>query len=507
VTEDSNLNFNISATDPDATIPALTAENIPANATFTDNGDGTGTFDFNPDYTQSGAYDVLFIATDGSLSDSELVTITVNEAGNQAPVQAAIGPRQTTEGINLSFIVTATDADATFPVMTAENLPADATYNDNGDGTASFSFTPSYVQAGVYYITFIASDGVLADSEVVTLIVIEAGNQAPILATIGAQSVTEGDNLNLVVTATDPDGSVPILRAENVPTNASFVDNGGGNGTFNVDPNYIQAGVYNVTFIAFDGVRADTEIVEITVVEAGNQTPVLAAIGAQSVAEGANLNFGISAIDADMTIPVLTAENVPTNATFIDNGNGTGTFDFNPDYTQTNVYNVTFIASDGALADTEIVTITVTEAGNQAPVLATIGAQAVTEGANLNFNISATDADATIPSFTAENVPTNATFVDNGDGTATFDFNPNYIQAGTYNVLYIASDGSFSDSELVTITVTEAGNQTPVLTAIGAQAVTEGANLNFNISATDADATIPSFIAENVPTNATFVDN
>jgi len=38
----------------------------------------------------------------------------------------------------------------------------------------------------------------------------------------------------------------------------------------------------------------------------GNQAPILAAIGPRSVNEGANLNFGVSATDADGTTPVLT---------------------------------------------------------------------------------------------------------------------------------------------------------------------------------------------------------
>ncbi|MFZ5981229.1 MAG: PKD domain-containing protein, partial [Candidatus Zixiibacteriota bacterium] len=402
---------------------------------------------------QAGIYNVLFIATDGSAADSETVTITVNEAGNQTPVLAAIGARAVTEGANLNFNISATDADATIPSFIAENVPTNATFVDNGNGTATFDFNPNYIQAGIYNVLFIATDGSAADSETVTITVNEAGNQTPVLAAIGAQAVTEGANLNFNISATDADSTIAVLTAENVPTNATFIDNGNGTGTFDFNPNYIQAGIYNVLFIASDGSLSDSETVTITVNEAGNQAPVLATIGARAVNEGANLNFNISATDVDETTPALSAENIPTNATFVDNGDGTATFDFNPDYIQAGIYNVLFIASDGLLSDSELVTITVNEAGNQTPVLAAIGARAVTEGANLNFNISATDADATIPSFIAENVPTNATFVDNGNGTATFDFNPDYTQSGAYDILFIASDGSLADSELVTVTV------------------------------------------------------
>ena len=441
VNEGANLNFSVSATDPDLTTPTLTAVNVPTNATFTDNGNGTGTFNFNPNFTQAGVYNVTFIASDGALADSEVVAITVIDAGNQRPVLATIGPRSVTEGANLNFGISATDPDATTPTLTAIGVPTNATFTDNGNGTGTFNFNPNFTQAGVYNVTFIASDGTLADSEVVAITVIDAGNQRPVLATIGPKSVNEGANLNFSTSATDPDVTTPTMTAVGLPPNATYVDHRNGTATFNFNPDFTQAGVYNVTFIASDGTLADSEVVAITVIDAGNQRPVLATIGPKSVNEGAILNFSTSATDPDVTTPTMTAVGVPTNATYIDNGNGTGTFNFNPNFTQAGVYNVTFIASDGTLADSEVVAITVIDAGNQRPVLAAIGPKSVTEGANLNFSTSATDPDATIPTLTAVNVPPNATFTNNGNGTGTFNFNPNFTQAGVYNVTFIASDG------------------------------------------------------------------
>ncbi|MCX6831824.1 MAG: hypothetical protein NT028_06755, partial [candidate division Zixibacteria bacterium] len=280
------------------------------------------------------------------------------QAQAQAPVLAAIGPRGVNEGANLNFIASASDPDLTTPIMTAVDVPTNATYIDNGNGTGTFNFNPSFTQAGIYNVTFIASDGALADSEVVAITVTDAGNQRPVLAAIGPQGVNEGANLNFIASATDPDLTTPIMTAVGLPTNATYVDNLNGTGTFNFSPDFTQAGVFNVTFIASDGTMADTEVVAITVTE-NNRPPALAAIGAGSVNEGANLNFGTSATDPDLTTPIMTAVGLPTNATYVDNLNGTGTFNFSPDFTQAGVFNVTFVASDGFLADSEVVAITV----------------------------------------------------------------------------------------------------------------------------------------------------
>jgi hypothetical protein len=124
-----------------------------------------------------------------------------------------------------------------------------------------------------------------------------------------------------------------------------------------------------------------------------------------------------------------------------------------------------FIASDGILADSQYVDITVTNV-NRAPVLDPITSpQTVAEGDSLLFTATASDVDLTTPLLTAEGLPANATFFDNGDGTGDFRFDPNYFQAGPYQVLFIASDGDLADSQYVDITVTNT-NRAPVLDPI-----------------------------------------
>ena len=503
VNEGAILNFRTSATDPDLTTPILTAVGLPPNATYVDHLNGTATFNFTPNFTQAGVINVTFIASDGFLADSEVVAITVNNV-NQAPVLATIGPRSVPEGSTLNFGTSASDPDLTTPTMTAVGLPLNATYVDNLNGTGSFSFSPDYTQAGLYNVTFIASDGLLADSEVVA-ITVTGTNLPPVLAAIGPKSVNEGAVLNFGTSASDPDLTTPTMTAVGLPPNATYTDNLNGTATFSFAPNFTQAGVINVTFIASDGFLADSEVVAITVNNV-NQAPVLATIGPRSVPEGSTLSFGTSASDPDLTIPTLTAVGLPLNATYVDHLNGTGTFSFSPSFTQAGLYNVTFIASDGVLADSEVVVITVTES-NLPPVLAAIGPKSVNEGAVLNFSTSASDPDLTTPIMTAVGLPPNATYVDHLNGTATFNFAPSFAQSGVINVTFIASDGFLADSEVVAITVIEAGNQAPVLATIGPRSVNEGANLTFGTSASDPDLTTPAMTAINLPVNATYVDN
>lgn len=91
-------------------------------------------------------------------------------------------------------------------------------------------------------------------------------NEAPMLdSIIGPWTVAEGDTLELWIYGSDPDRDSLILDVINAPANAIFFDSGNGAGSFTFAPDYAQAGVYDVTFIASDGSLADSETVQITV--------------------------------------------------------------------------------------------------------------------------------------------------------------------------------------------------------------------------------------------------
>ncbi|OMH38251.1 hypothetical protein BGP75_08355 [Motiliproteus sp. MSK22-1] len=78
VFEGGQLGFLLQSSDPNGTTPALRVDLLPAGATFTDQGTGTGVFNWFPQVGQSGTYKVTFIASDGSLETSMDVTIRIN---------------------------------------------------------------------------------------------------------------------------------------------------------------------------------------------------------------------------------------------------------------------------------------------------------------------------------------------------------------------------------------------------------------------------------------------
>lgn len=358
VDEGSNLNFVVSALDPDGTVPSMTTSLLPEGATFVDHEDGTATFDWTPTFNQADIYPVTFYVTDDSAAiDSEVVSITVNNV-NRTPELQTIGPKEVDEGSNLNFVVSALDRDGTVPSLTTSALPEGATFVDHEDGTATFDWTPGFDQTGLHYVTFYATDDSAAvDSEVVQITVGDV-NRPPELASIGNKSIAEGEVLSFDISAVDPDGTIPDLATSSLPDNADFTDNDDGSGSLSFEPNYDQAGEYPITFYASDGILIDSEEITITVINT-NRSPVLDPIGYQMVAVDTELLITVNASDPDGTIPSLSVIDEPTGATFDDHNDGTGIFVWTPVAGQEGFYDAVFIASDGELEDNETVTIEV----------------------------------------------------------------------------------------------------------------------------------------------------
>lgn len=80
-------------------------------------------------------------------------------AANTPPVLESIGAQSVAETETLNFTVTATDADATTPDLTATGLPTGATFNP-ADGTFNWAPVAGDADSSPYSVTFTAADEV-----------------------------------------------------------------------------------------------------------------------------------------------------------------------------------------------------------------------------------------------------------------------------------------------------------------------------------------------------------
>ncbi|MBI5779158.1 MAG: putative Ig domain-containing protein [Planctomycetes bacterium] len=411
---------------------------------------------------------------------------------DRPPVLTSPDDKNVNENTLLSFTLSASDPDGDTIAYSMVGTPTGSVLNPS---TGAFSWTPSYTQSGSYPVTFTATANSLADSKPITIIVSNV-NRPPVLAAVGNQTVNEAVLLTFTVSAADPDGDTITYSMAGTPTGSTLNSS---SGVFSWTPGYAQTGNYNVTFRAEDVSGAfDDETITISVGDV-NRPPVLAAIGNQAVNEGTTLTFTVSATDPDADTMTYSASGLPSGAVFTPT---TGVFSWTPNYTQAGIYNsVTFTVTDSGapnLADSETITISVNNT-DRPPVLTAPGNQAVDENSNLLFTLSASDPDGDTIAYSMAGTPTGAAL---NAGTGDFAWMPDYTQAGDYVVTFTATSNSLSDSKAITILVNNI-NRTPVLAAIGNQAVNEGALLTFTVSATDPDNDTLTYSATGLPGGAT----
>lgn len=189
----------------------------------------------------------------------------------------------------------------------------------------------------------------------------------------------------------------------------------------------------------------------------GENAPVLASIGSQSVAENATLTFTISATDADADTLTYSAASLPSGASF---NTSTRVFTYSPSYSvvedgeTSTTKSVTFAVSDGTgLSDSETVVITVSNT-NRSPTLEDPSDQTIGEGQKLTVSLAASDPDDDSLTYVTPNGLPDGAILNWSTGVLTW--RPGGSQSGTYSISVRAKDpyGS-SSSQTFTITVTD----------------------------------------------------
>lgn len=144
-------------------------------------------------FTDAGRHEVEIIASDGTATSREMVTVVVENV-NRAPTLQPITDVIVKENDKITLNPTATDADGdkvTFLYSTP--IAPDGMWQ------------PAKKDVGKYRITVTATDGML-NASTSFLLVVESLNQAPVIQMADLVTVDEGQTVTLSPVITDPEG-------------------------------------------------------------------------------------------------------------------------------------------------------------------------------------------------------------------------------------------------------------------------------------------------------------
>ncbi|QNP29942.1 cadherin domain-containing protein [Cylindrospermopsis curvispora] len=520
--------YTVLATDPDAGT-TLTYSLLGTDAARFNINSTTGavTFKTAPNFEVPGdgggnnIYDITVSASDGSLSASQAVAITVTNV-NEAPTITSSATASFAEnGTGTAYTVLATDPDAG-ATLTYSLLGTDAPlFNINSStGAVTFKTAPNFEVPGdgggnnIYDITVSASDGSLSTSQAVAITVTNV-NEAPTDLTLSATTIAENQAIGTVVgnfSTTDPDAGNSFTYS--LVTGAGATDNS----FFTIDGGQLK------TAAAFDFETKNSYSIRVRTADQGGLS-----FEKQLTINVTNVNEAPSFTNTTATFPV--AENGTTVGTidpatdpdggdilnYTLSGADATKFNFNtitralsfktpPDFEAkgsaagTNAYSVTVTATDvRGLNATQTVTVNVTdvvEIGNP-PVITSSSNFSVAENSTTVGNITATDADGDPLTYSISGGTDQSLFTINANtGNLSFVAAPNFEAPGdgginnVYNLRIGVTDGKNTVNQDLIINVTNI-NEAPTDLTLSATTIAENqaiGTLVGNLSTTDPDA-------------------
>jgi hypothetical protein len=170
--------------------------------------------------------------------------------------------------------------------------------------------------------------------------------------------------------------------------------------------------------------------------------PVLDPLSEMTVMENQEITFTLNASDADDTSLFYYGSDLPDGAVLSGNR-----FTWTPSWTQAGSYLPRFIVSDGKNSSYIDVSITVIDS-NRPPVFSPIANQTGQERKFLTFSAAAEDPDGQSVTLSALNLPNGAVFQSN-----RFYWIPVIGQAGRYEIVFTASDGSLESRQTVIVDI------------------------------------------------------
>jgi large repetitive protein len=145
----------LSSTDPDPgntfTYALVAGTGATDNAAFTVVGNQLR-INASPDYETKPSYSIRVRTTDqDGLSVEQVLAIAVTNV-NEAPVFTSTLTGNATADVPYEYRITTADPENDVRAITAAQLPAWMTLQDNGDGTATLRGTPSFADAGLFTV-------------------------------------------------------------------------------------------------------------------------------------------------------------------------------------------------------------------------------------------------------------------------------------------------------------------------------------------------------------------
>ncbi|MCF7810724.1 tetratricopeptide repeat protein, partial [bacterium] len=330
----------------------------------------------------------------------------------------------------------------------SNDIPIDeVAFTDNGDGSATFTWVPSFTASGEYTATFILYNFNIPMPLSIPVIVENVDRGFTWVGYPEQYTTDEGMTAKFTVSGEDPDGDslTIVFNSEDIPDIAEFIDNGDGSGEFSWETTYEDSGSYTATFTMSDGINTLDLELPIVINNAIRSPKWIEFPDSVKSFEGDTLSIEVVGSSPD-GLPLTLTDNsldFPEAAVFSDNGDGKGVFNWIPDFESSGNYLLSLEMTDGDTIIALEIPVIINEFTRSPHWVDLPGQIAVDEGNLLEFTVVGEHPDGlalTLEYFSIDIPDTAAIFIDNGDGTGSYNWQTFRGDEGSYTASFILSD-------------------------------------------------------------------
>jgi VCBS repeat-containing protein len=461
--EDTTANLILNATDADGDDINWNISGAASNGSATVSGTGASkTVSYTPAANFDGTDSFTVQVSDGTLSDTIVVSVTVNAVADVPVItEGETSAQSTNEDTSSAFALNATDVDGGALTWTISSAATNGVATVSGTGVSqTVNYVPDANYNGTDTFVVQVSDDVLADSITVTMTVV-AVNDLPVITSEAVTTATEGQVYTYLPAANDVDGDTLTWNVGTAPASMS-VNSTTGELTW-TPGNGVSSAL--VTLIVNDDTGSVTQTFTINVT-AVNDAPVITEGESVTVtmdedATPQAFSLVLNATDVDNSAAELTwsLASAASNGSATVSGTGNSkVVNYTPNANYNGADSFTVDVSDGTETDTITVNVTV-EAANDAPVITEATAAIVTDedvAGSVTLNATDIDTDVANITWTILTPATKGTASVNASNTGTsmlVTYAPTVNTNGTDSFVVQITDGELTDTITVDVTV------------------------------------------------------
>ena len=484
-----------------------------------------------PDYEQptdansDNIYQLSVIASDGALSSSQDISISVSGLNDESPQFTSLNSQAieytSVQVGDIVYTATTTDPD-TNDVVSYALSGSDASHFDfdTASGELAFSQLPTmaeFLAAGgiAYQLTITATD--LANNSSVlnlTINLVDDTGVAPEFTSANVMVDVNENNSGVFyqAQATDADGDTLTYSLSGVDYQIFNIDSSSGALSFNSAPDYEAAAdydsdnTYDLTVIATDPIAKQAQQnLTVNVINLNDNYPQFdLPTNFFDVAENTSAVTTVAASDADGDSLTFSLAATSADHSFFTIGSSSGVLAFisapdheNPqDSDSNNIYQLKLNVSDGSYTTSREISITVNNI-DEAPSF-TSASQSLSVNENTSASVyqaQATDPEQATLIYSASGSDASLFTLDSSSGELAFKATPDFetpLDADSNNIYQLdlsASDGANSASQTLSISVTNL-NEAHSFTSTSVSLTSEENNASFAYTAeaaTDPD--------------------